>query len=503
MKHFHSLLRRAVSIFVVAAAISFQLPPLFAYETTTAVDTSEVVSQSYVRERLRRNPELSLGNMLPYRELGEGPEQAPEGYNLCYVSHVGRHGSRYFNMSSPRHRMMAFISEYSSFLKPKGRKLMRDLDKVQVCSDKHPGELSALGEKELFAMGSRMGERTANLLGGSRVVTYSTNSGRVMRTRDCFVAGLLDRVPSVEVDTVEFRSKGKVFKEVRGYEMSNEQQEFTNKVGSRYAETLWREYDPKPFLDRYLYRERRGAVCPLFADDGLGRRYVYCVFECASAFLSSGEPLPDMLRYFSEEDLYQLWANRSNQWVGRCGIARQNGAVRPLTLGRGIAEEIIDDADAALTVTPACPASAATQASSASACSACPASAATQASSASACSASACSAASPAATLRFTHDSYIVPLLAYLDIEGCSFDRDTDTYSQFLDFDIVTMGVNLQLFFYRNAAGKVLVQILLNEKPVRLRSLSPETASFYAWQDLRAFWLARKDELTRRVTPVL
>ena len=271
MKHSHSLLRRAVSIFVVAAAISFQLPPLFAYETTTAVDTSEGVSQSYVRERLRRNPELSLGNMLPYRELGEGPEQAPEGYNLCYVSHVGRHGSRYFNMSSPRHRMMAFISEYSSFLKPKGRKLMRDLDKVQVCSDKHPGELSALGEKELFAMGSRMGERTANLLGGSRVVTYSTNSGRVMRTRDCFVAGLLDRVPSVEVDTVKFRSKGKVFKEVRGYEMSNEQQEFTNKVGSRYAETLWREYDPKPFLDRYLYRERRGAVCPLFADDGLGR----------------------------------------------------------------------------------------------------------------------------------------------------------------------------------------------------------------------------------------
>ena len=495
MKHFHiflqnSFLRRAVSIFVVAAAISFQLPPLFAYETTTAVDTSEGVSQSYVRERLRRNPELSLGNMLPYRELGEGPEQAPEGYNLCYVSHVGRHGSRYFNMSSPRHRMMAFISEYSSFLKPKGRKLMRDLDKVQVCSDKHPGELSALGEKELFAMGRRMGERTANLLGGSRVVTYSTNSGRVMRTRDCFVAGLLDRVPSVEVDTVEFRSKGKVFKEVRGYEMSNEQQEFTNKVGSRYAETLWREYDPKPFLDRYLYRERRGSVCPLFADDGLGRRYVYCVFECASAFLSSGEPLPDMLRYFSEEDLYQLWANRSNQWVGRCGIARQNGAVRPLTLGRGIAEEIIDDADAALTVTPACSASAC----SASACSACPASAATQASSAS---------ASPAATLRFTHDSYIVPLLAYLDIEGCSFDRDTDTYSQFLDFDIVTMGVNLQLFFYRNAAGKVLVQILLNEKPVRLRSLSPETASFYAWQDLRAFWLARKDELTRRVTPVL
>ena len=465
MKHFHiflqnSFLRRAVSIFVVAAAISFQLPPLFAYETTTAVDTSEGVSQSYVRERLRRNPELSLGNMLPYRELGEGPEQAPEGYNLCYVSHVGRHGSRYFNMSSPRHRMMAFISEYSSFLKPKGCKLMRDLDKVQVCSDKHPGELSALGEKELFAMGSRMGERTANLLGGSRVVTYSTNSGRVMRTRDCFVAGLLDRVPSVEVDTVEFSSKGKVFKEVRGYEMSNEQQEFTNKVGSRYAETLWREYDPKPFLDRYLYRERRGAVCPLFADDGLGRRYVYCVFECASAFLSSGEPLPDMLRYFSEEDLYQLWANRSNQWVGRCGIARQNGAVRPLTLGRGIAEEIIDDADAALSF-------------------------------------------APAATLRFTHDSYIVPLLAYLDSEGCSFDRDTDTYSQFLDFDIVTMGVNLQLFFYRNAAGKVLVQILLNEKPVRLRSLSPETASFYAWQDLRAFWLARKDELTRRVTPVL
>ena len=48
------------------------------------------------------------------------------------------------------------------------------------------------------------------------------------------------------------------------------------------------------------------------------------------------------------------------------------------------------------------------------------------------------------------------------------------------------MASNLQMVFYRNAAGEVLVKVLYNEREMRIRGLEPVPWPYYRWADLRA-----------------
>lgn len=48
------------------------------------------------------------------------------------------------------------------------------------------------------------------------------------------------------------------------------------------------------------------------------------------------------------------------------------------------------------------------------------------------------------------------------------------------------MAANLQMVFYRNAAGEVLVKVLYNEREMRIRGLEPVPWPYYRWADLRA-----------------
>ncbi|MCR5745897.1 MAG: hypothetical protein K6G41_08850, partial [Bacteroidales bacterium] len=50
----------------------------------------------------------------------------------------------------------------------------------------------------------------------------------------------------------------------------------------------------------------------------------------------------------------------------------------------------------------------------------------------------------------------------------------------------MTMGSNLQLLFYKNAADDVIVKILRDEKEIVLPSLKPWKGPYYKWKDLRA-----------------
>ena len=51
------------------------------------------------------------------------------------------------------------------------------------------------------------------------------------------------------------------------------------------------------------------------------------------------------------------------------------------------------------------------------------------------------------------------------------------------------MGSNLQLIFYRNAGGDVLVRVLQNERDADVPALGK--GPFYPWTDLRAHILSR------------
>lgn len=408
-----------------------------------------ILDAQSAREEILQDRTLALGNMHPYRPLGDVFSPAPEGYELFYISHAGRHGSRYFDESKGRNKYMETFKQYSKdkrFTK-EGEMLYKDLQKIINTSGKHIGALSRLGEEELYQMGLRMDKNAGELFKGKgkKVVTYTTNSSRVKSTRDCFIDGLLTNNPMLKVDTVKYSSKGKAHHEVVGYHLSDDLKQLSNNftVGREQS----REYDPSAFLHRIFKDGCR---------DGLDRYVVYRLFECGSACLSSGEKLPNVLKYFSDYDLYYIWARRSIGWIGRCTVTEQNKACRPLTMGRGIVDCIIEDADDVIS-----------------------------------------GKSDVSATLRFTHDSYMVPLMSYMDIEGVNYNPVDDAVGNFRDYEFVSMGTNIQLFFYRNASGEILVRILMNERETLLASIAPVQGVFYRWADLKKFWVDRGVQLQK------
>ena len=93
------------------------------------------------------------------------------------------------------------------------------------------------------------------------------------------------------------------------------------------------------------------------------------------------------------------------------------------------------------------------------------------------------------ATLRFGHDSCILPLVSLMELKGA------DVRVPFWEAEgnwniskMSPMGTNLQLIFFKNKAGNVKVRVLYCEKDA---GLPVKGAPFYDWKDLRAFWMGK------------
>ena len=86
------------------------------------------------------------------------------------------------------------------------------------------------------------------------------------------------------------------------------------------------------------------------------------------------------------------------------------------------------------------------------------------------------------ADLRFGHDSNLYRLMTLMGIKPRGVEEvRTERYD---DMDkILPMAANLQMIFYKNAQGDVLVQLLLNEKTASLGEFVSE--AFYSWKELK------------------
>ena len=93
------------------------------------------------------------------------------------------------------------------------------------------------------------------------------------------------------------------------------------------------------------------------------------------------------------------------------------------------------------------------------------------------------------ADLRFTHDSYVAPIQAYMGYDGSCAQYGVDVEkaaSSFYLSPMIPMGANLQFVLYRNKAGKVLVRTLINERDATM-PIKSKYAPFYEWDDFCDF----------------
>lgn len=91
-----------------------------------------------------------------------------------------------------------------------------------------------------------------------------------------------------------------------------------------------------------------------------------------------------------------------------------------------------------------------------------------------------------AASLRFGHDAFLMPLLSLLRIEGASARvADPGEVARVWSVEKVSpMAANIQFVFFRNEEGKVKVRILHNEHDARLPLPG---APYYDWEEFRDY----------------
>lgn len=105
------------------------------------------------------------------------------------------------------------------------------------------------------------------------------------------------------------------------------------------------------------------------------------------------------------------------------------------------------------------------------------------------------------ATLRFGHDSNILRLFALMQLHNSANRTESvdDALNVWQECVLSPMGANLQLVFYRNKQNDVLVKILLNEHEILVDNLmntspfnfTPVKGCYYHWYDLRRFWMSQ------------
>ena len=95
--------------------------------------------------------------------------------------------------------------------------------------------------------------------------------------------------------------------------------------------------------------------------------------------------------------------------------------------------------------------------------------------------------------MRFGHDTGIAPFISLLGVDG--FENVLSSRglveNNWYCYNYVKMASNIQMIFYRNEAGEVLVKILQDEKETHIPALNAVNGVFYKWTDLRPYFEAK------------
>lgn len=358
----------------------------------------------------------------------------PEGYEVFYISHYGRHGSRYHASPEAYEAPLAALRQAAAAgeLTPAGRELRHKVECLADDARSRYGDLTPRGVAEHRGIAERMFRTWPRL--------FSTEGGREVRIESratlvprCILsmAAFNERLKELNPSLVMVREASERYLPylASGYAAHDAEAE-------RAADSLLRvRLDPARFVAALLTDP--GAV----DDPLLFMRQLYVVAGMAQDAAHLGLSCYNL---FTDEELYALWESENALRYLQMGPSATYGAeiaasARPLL--RNIvetAQRVIDGREQV------------------------------------------------AASLRFGHDAFLMPLLSLLRIEGASARvADPGEVARVWSVEKVSpMAANIQFVFFRNEEGKVKVRILHNEHDARLPLPG---APYYDWEEFRDY----------------
>ena len=389
-------------------------------------------------EQLKADPRKAYGTDYPYEFAVEPLTPAPRGYKPFYISHYGRHGSRYYwneKLYNELDTLLAVASK-KDLLTEEGKAFYSNFMDAREELMTGISELTELGWQQHQRIARTMYERFPEVFQeGGNVLAIASLSGRCVLSMSAFCQELVQCNPAIEIREQSSRFTLDVV-------APNDSQ--------NPARREWPRATPKYEKNRASFARdttlRHKVLSRVFkSTDGLPGSMRRTADNLVSLYTS----LPSidhegmMGDIITDADIVQHWETDnlgSYSWV----FGDQYRSIP-------ILRDIVLKADAVLDGTN-----------------------------------------DRVADLRFGHDSYIGPMTVLMGLNGA--DRDPeDPYEVKNCYQNwqTCKASNIQLIFYRSSeTPDILVKCLLNGFEATL-PVATDTFPYYPWPSLRTFFLDR------------
>lgn len=375
----------------------------------------------------------------------------PAGYEAFYISHYGRHGSRWMTADERYTEVVdVFDSLYQrSGLTPLGIDVRQRLHRVWEDARGCSGSITPLGERQHREIAGRMYHSFPQVFRDTaRIDARSSTSLRCAMSMSYFTERLKELNPSLQVER-------------RPYHRYMDYIAYTSPEGEAFSsETApwrsgFREFEKANVRPHRLMSSLFVHPDAIANQDAMMRSLYWIAADMQNVELDLS--FYDLFEY---EELLGIWKTVNARMYVCNAAAPLNGGLMP-GCASPLLRNILESAEAAIKT------------------------------------------GSPAADLRFGHDTHLIRLLALMQVEGCS-NQETDMEKFHLawqDYRISPMGANLQIIFYRNRTNEVLVKFLLNEAEVTL-PVKGNASPYYSWEAVKTFlWERVKEDQSRHPHP--
>lgn len=365
----------------------------------------------------------------------------PDTLKPVYISHVGRHGSRY--PASSTHTM----------------KLKEALENARDV-----GTITKLGS-ELLDLTNLIIAKTANRWGALDSLGQAEQRAIATRMVNLFKPVFKDEATVCAISSYSPRSMMSMYTFLHQIDRMNNRLEFTTSTGRKNS-LFMRPFDVDPtYLEfrknevwKPAYEEVFNEICPLTAITRvLGKDYPFGNTDNARdlaiieyyvlAGLQAMELPSEMKKYFTSDEMNALWSCFNLRQYLQYSASTVSTA--PADISSALVLDIVEKADAAVEGKNAA-----------------------------------------VADLRFGHAETVMPLVSLLRLPGCYYLTNYfDTVaSHWCDFNIVPMAANVQFILFKNEKnGEWYLRVDLNEKPV---SLIPGDKRIYLpWGEARRYMI--------------
>ena len=399
-----------------------------------------------VRELISQRPVYASCNYNVYPDsIPDNLTPAPAGKKPFYLSHYGRHGSRYISSRSgfdTPFRMIAHADSVNE-LTPTGERVLEEMQHIMNETESRWGELTGYGKDQHRGIARRMIEHFPEVFSGdARVSCISTIVPRCIESMGVAMTQMKQLNPQLRI-TMEASQRNQWYmnyqdrKLRRGYMTPEAKKAYDAYISTRMGNSRLME----------LIFKNPDIVKEIVDDEEFNYYLMKMGLFQQNTPLWRNTYLQDL---FLTDELYHMWQVDNVLWYIQHGACKLNGGKQP-TSQKNLLRHLIADADSCIRLE------------------------------------------KPGAQLRFGHETVLLPLVCLMGING--YDLATDNLDEleakgWWCSSVFPMAANLQFIFYRSSPRDkdVLMKVLLNEQEATL-PIATDCAPYYHWADVRQYCL--------------